>query len=107
MRRNHSENHDSDLKYFARCKDRVAVLMSAKHSAEHPAGDGEVWCAKKDPRYAHREKSPQTACRPTNGIVQPGPIGATNPDKSLDNEIRTVQQPPYDKRPGGAVPQTA
>ena len=51
------EGHDPDLQHFARGKDGIAVRVTAKHSAEHARGDGEIRRAKKYPGDADRDVS--------------------------------------------------
>src|SRR5437899_9697254 len=81
--------------------------MTAEHSAQHSAGDGEVGCAEKYPCDANRAVSRKTGRGTREWTTCPGPVFEENPNHTLDDQIRAVQQTPHDKRPGRAVPETA
>src|ERR1700682_2241910 len=54
MQQHHAGGDDGDLQHFARGKNDVAVSVSAKHTAQHAGGDGEIGRAKKHPGEADR-----------------------------------------------------
>src|SRR5579864_596910 len=80
--------------------------MTAKHSGQHPAGDGEIGRAEKNPCDANRPVSCETGDNARNRTAGPGLVFEKNPDDSFDHKIGAVQQTPDHKGPGGAVPET-
>ena len=68
-----ADGDDSDLQQFARGKNRVAMRMSAEHSAQHSTGDREIGRSKKYPGDANRAVSGEPSddrtraadCQPT------------------------------------------
>src|SRR5438445_250174 len=80
--------------------------MTAEHSAQHSAGDGEIRRAEKHPRDANCAVSRKTGRGTSEWTTGPGPVFEENPNHALDDQIRTVQQSPDYERPGRAVPET-
>src|SRR5947207_8923977 len=81
--------------------------MTAEHSGQHAARDGEIGSAKEDPGDANGSVSCKPSQHPNDWRVRPRLLFKEEPANPLDNQIRTVQQTPDDKCPGGAVPEAA
>ena len=67
----HAERHDSDLQNLARREERVALRMSAEHSAQHPRGDGEIRRAKENPRDTDGEISAEAEKQLDRQMLRP------------------------------------
>src|SRR3984893_6633519 len=107
MHQHHAGSDDGDLQHFAGRKNGVAVRVSAKHAPQHSRGDSEIGRSKKHPRDADRGIRSESGEEFCGEIVCPSRVFEKNTNDALDDQIRTVQQPPNDKGPGRAVPETA
>src|SRR5436190_2091317 len=81
--------------------------MAAEHSGQHPAGDGEIGRAKKDPGDANCAEGRKPDEHANDRRVRPRFFFEEEPANPLDDQIRTMQQSPDDKCPGRAVPKAA
>ena len=81
--------------------------MLAEHAAEHSARDREIRRTEKHPRNANRRVSGETGEDANRYRARPRFVFERNATDAFEYQIRTVQQTPDNKSPGGAVPKSA